>query len=264
MIGQAQGAWPRRARLLGLGLGSGLACALSGCGLMTPPPATPAPAALGVPTQLPLVFQAQDKAGWEPLLVPGKRHTQFRPTRHDGRNSIEARADGAASMLRQRVRIEAAQLGRLSFEWQVAGLIDGADMTVREREDSPARLVLAFDGDRSQFSARNAMLNELTRSLTGEDMPYAMLMYVWSNTLPVETVIVNPRTDRIRKIVVESGPGRLQQWLHYERDVRADYERAFGEVPGPLKGVAIMTDSDNTRGVAKAWYGEIRLTGAAP
>ena len=75
----------------------------------------------------------------------------------------------------------------------------------------------------------------------------------------MDTLIVNPRTDRIRKIVVESGPARLKQWLAYRRDVRADYERAFGEPPGGLQGIAIMTDSDNTRGFAQAWYGEIRL-----
>jgi hypothetical protein len=120
-------------------------------------------------------------------------------------------------------------------------------------------LILAFDGDRSQFSAKNAMLSELSRALTGEEMPYATLMYVWSNQLPVGTVIINPRTDRVRKIVVESGPQRLKQWLRYERQIRADFEKAFGEPPGPLIGLAIMTDTDNTQGQARAWYGDIRL-----
>ena len=55
---------------------------------------------------------------------------------------------------------------------------------MRERGDSPVRLILAFEGDRSRFSAKNAMLSELTRALTGEDMPYATLMYVWSNHHP--------------------------------------------------------------------------------
>lgn len=234
---------------------------LAGCsGLPTEPAQSPPQ----VPGRLPLVFQASDKAHWEPVRLPGKSRTTFRQTRHDGRTSLEAKAQSSASMLRQRVRVDAQQLGSLSFQWQVDRLIEGADMRMREREDSPARVVLAFDGDRSRFSARNAMLNELTRTLTGEDMPYAMLMYVWSNDLPVETVIVNPRTDRIRKIVVESGPARLKQWLHYKRDVRADFERAFGEAPETLQGVAIMTDSDNTQGFARAWYGEIRLDPKSP
>ena len=212
-----------------------------------------------VPSQLPLVFDAQDKMRWQPMQLPGKLRTAFRQTTHQQRDSVQADAVGSASMLRQKLRIAPEQLGALSFEWQVANLIEGADMTQRETEDSPVRVVLAFDGDRSRFSARNAMLSELARAITGEDMPYALLMYVWSNELPVGTVITNPRTDRIRKIVVESGPQRLRQWLRYERDIRTDFAQAFGEPPGPLQSIAIMTDTDNTQGRTQAWYGTIRL-----
>lgn len=221
---------------------------------------TPEQSALpAVPERLPLVFEASHKARWEPLLLPGKLRTAFSETWHDGRPSLLADAQASASMLRQRLQIAPGQIGRLRFDWQVARLIEGADMSQREREDAPARLVLAFDGDRSRFSARDALLSEFTRSLTGEDMPYAVLMYVWSNAQPVGTVIVNPRTERIRKIVVESGPARLNQWLHYERDVRADFERAFGEAPQTLQSIGVMTDADNTRGHARAWYGTIAL-----
>jgi hypothetical protein len=49
------------------------------------------------------------------------------------------------------------------------------------------------------------------------------------------------------------------QWLSYRRDIRADFEQAFGEPPGALLGLAIMTDTDNTRSTTRAWYGVIRL-----
>ena len=71
----------------------------------------------------------------------------------------------------------------------------------RDADDAPVRLVLAFEGDRSRFSAKNAMLSELARALTGEEMPYATLMYVWCNKRAPGTVVRNPRTDRIRKLV---------------------------------------------------------------
>ena len=71
---------------------------------------------------------------------------------------------------------------------------------------------------------------------------------------------INPRTDRIRKLVVESGPQRLSRWLDYERNVRADFEQAFGEPPGALVGIGIMTDTDNTQSQARAWYGPLNLT----
>jgi hypothetical protein len=84
-------------------------------------------------------------------------------------------------------------------------------------------------------------------------------MYVWCNDCPAESVIVNPRTDRIRKLAVESGADRVGQWLNYRRDIRADFKKTFGEEPGALLGLAIMTDTDNTRSTTRAWYGKIRL-----
>lgn len=166
-------------------------------------------------------------------------------------------------MLRQVMRVESAELADLRFSWKVPALIARADMALRDADDSPVRILLMFEGDRSKFSSKNAMLSELARALTGEELPYATLMYVWCNTRAPGTVIVNPRTDRIRKLVVESGTGNLQQWIDYKRDIRKDYETAFGEAPGALVGIGIMTDSDNTRTSAQAWYGPVTL-GIAP
>jgi hypothetical protein len=198
-----------------------------------------------------------DAVVWHHKPFPGKRPSEYRRVRHEGRDAVLVHAEGSVSMLRKSVHVAPAELGRLRFSWQVPSLIDAANLASREHDDSPVRVVLAFEGDRSVFSAKDAMLSELSTALTGEPMPYATLMYVWSNQSPSDAVIPNPRTDRIRKIVVESGTQRLGQWQTYERDVRADFERAFGEAPGNLVGIGIMTDSDNTKSVTRAWYGPV-------
>jgi hypothetical protein len=218
-----------------------------------------APPVVSWPSQGPLLFSPSDKAQWEAVVLPGKLPTAFKLDQRDQRLALQADAQSSASMLRQRLKVPADQLGRLQFQWQIEGLIAQADMAERDSEDAPVRLILAFEGDRSRFSAKNAMLSDLTQALTGEALPYATLMYVWCNHRPVGSVIVNPRTDRVRKLVVESGPLHVQQWRHYQRDVRADFEKAFGEAPGALVGMAIMTDTDNTRSHVRAWYGDIQL-----
>lgn len=205
------------------------------------------------------VLPAGDAAGWQHYALPGKTPTHFDYVRKDGRDALAVSASTSASMVRKKLRLEPDQLGQLSFSWKVPELIADADLASRDKDDSPVRIVLAFDGDRSRWSARNAMLSELAQTLTGEPMPYATLIYVWCNKRAPGTVINSPRTDRIRKLVVESGPQGTNQWREYERDVRADYERAFGEPPGALVGVAVMTDTDNTRSTARAWYGPVRL-----
>ncbi|MBI5276424.1 MAG: DUF3047 domain-containing protein [Burkholderiales bacterium] len=200
-----------------------------------------------------------DKARWAHYTLPGKRAAAWRPVRSDGREAVSVTADSAASMLRRTVRIEPQDMGAVRFSWKVPELMAQADLALREAADSPVRVILAFEGDRNRFSARDALTAELVRALTGEEMPYATLMYVWCNKREPGTVIRSPRTDRIRKVVLESGPARLDRWLDYERDIRADYERAFGEAPGALVGIAIMTDSDNTRSRTRALYGPISV-----
>lgn len=207
---------------------------------------------------------AGSAAVWQHYLFPGKRATQYRYQFVDGRHAVAAKAEASASMLRQRLRQAPSALGRINFSWKVPQLIPGADLTRRETHDSPVRLVLVFEGDRSTFSMKNSMLSELARTLTGEEMPYATLMYVWCNECRAGEVMINPRTDRIREMPLESGSAHLGQWRDYERDVRADYLKAFGEPAGALLGVGLMTDTDNTGENTTAWYGPVSLTAPVP
>lgn len=196
--------------------------------------------------------------GWKHQEFPGKRANRYRYVQLDGRPAMGVSAASSISMLRKVVHVAPADLSRVRFSWKVPKLIDEADLADRDRADSPVRIVLAFDGDRSKFSARDAMLSELAHALTGEPMPYATLMYVWDSHAAPGTVLTSKRTSRIRKLVMESGPQKLNQWLDYERDVRADFEKAFGEAPGALVSIGIMTDTDNTESSTTAWYGPVR------
>ena len=223
----------------------------------------PAVRQLGIDSDRPAVtntLSAPNTAVWRHFKFPGKQPTQYNYVRMDGKPTVMAVASSSASMLRHSVRVEPAFLQDIVFSWKIKQLIPGADLARRETHDSPVRLVLAFEGDKSEFSMKNAMLSELSLTLTGEAMPYATLTYVWCNACEKDTVYVNPRTDRIRDIVLEAGPEHVGQWLNYQRDIRADYLKAFGQAPGALTGVGLMTDTDNTRQSAVAWYGPISLT----
>lgn len=196
---------------------------------------------------------------WQPMYLPGKRFAGFERTDLQGRPSLSVKADRSVSILRQRFAPSLTDFGQLAFSWKVDALPEGADLSDTEHADAAVRILLAFDGDRSKWSPRNHRLSEMSRLLTGEELPYATLAYVWSNHGEPGSVIVNPRTDRIRKLVVESGAGQLGHWRDYRRDVRADFIKAFGEEPGPLVAVALMTDTDNTRSRLRAWYGPLTL-----
>ena len=238
-----------------------LCLSLVGCALPVSSPPTHSEVALqklavsllSTPATVPL---------WEQFLLVGKRNEPFEPTRSLGQDALGVQANNSVSILRQRFADGLPAVGRLAFSWKVDALPVESDLRDPQAEDAPVRIVLAFGGDRSLLSARTHRLSELSRLLTGEELPYATLVYVWSAREPLETVVHNPRTDRIRKLVVETGEKSLGQWLQYERDVRKDFIRAFGEDPGSLFAVALMTDTDNTSSQLQAWYGSLRLEAA--
>lgn len=202
-------------------------------------------------------------SAWQAFELPTKRPTRYVPGVVDGRPVIQADADSAVSLYRRRMRVAPVDLGRLTFSWMVPELISTADLSRPDAEDAPVRVVLGFDGDRSRLSYKNQILFDLMEAVTGEEPPYATLMYVWDNRAPLESIIIAGRTDRVRKIVVDTGPTQTSSWRLHERDIASDYRRAFGEAPGPLTSIALMTDSDNTRTKTRAYYGEVRLVGAS-
>jgi hypothetical protein len=203
-------------------------------------------------------WPAQDMAHWKLQTFPGKKPVEYKPAMHQGRSAVHAKADRAMSVLMQPLQPTVLPAsGVLEFSWWVPALNPLANLSDQNTDDSPVRLVLAFDGDKGRFTAKESLQDELLRVLTGQPKPYATLMYVWCTQCEPGTIITNARSSRIRKIAIQSGSQGLGQWQTHQRNVLADFEKAFGEPAGPLIGVGLMTDSDNTQSASEAWYGDI-------
>jgi hypothetical protein len=232
------------------------AAALAGCAATpTPPDEIRLPAvgkfSVGAPGEsLP--------SGWRVWQLSGlKRPTEYRLVDHEGRTVVFARSTASASGLVAPVSVDLNEYPYLHWHWKVPALIEGADNSRRQTEDSPVRIVVTFDGDKSKLSLEDRLFADQFRMFTKQEFPYAILMYIWENRAPVGTVIENLHTSRIRMIVAESGTDGLGRWRAQTRNVYDDYRRAFGEDPPRVRSVGIMTDSDNTGASAVAYYGDI-------
>ena len=201
--------------------------------------------------------------GWTPFsLGVSKRPTEYQLVDDQGRTVLRARADAAASALTYTVKFDIHAAPVVEWRWKIASLIEGADNSVSSKEDSPARVVFGFDGDRSRFSILERSSSSLARAVTGRELPFAQIIYIWSNRAPVGTVIANPHTRRVQRVVASSGAAGVGKWQTLSRNLLEDFRRAFGEAPGMLTDVGVFTDTDNTGGVAEAWYGDIRFQSA--
>ena len=172
---------------------------------------------------------------------------------------LHAAAEKAATGLRQRLDVDPQSMPRIAWQWRVLRQIEGADVTDRYADDAPARLLLFFDGDADRLPPRERMLRDVAKLLTGQPVPYATLMYVWDAKAEVGSVVTSAHTRQIRMVVAGSGSEQLGRWKHFERNYVDDYRRAFGQPPGRLIGVGVLTDTDNTGATIDAYYGDIVL-----
>ena len=251
--------WRRRQWLL-----AGGAALLGGCATA---PQEPGEDALGTSAWARATrLEGLSAAGpWVHYRYGNRRPTRYSATQRQGRPAVHAVSQAGNSTLRLPLQPHALQPGaRLRFSWWVPALMPEADMRRRDADDAVVRVILSFDGDHSGWTPRDHMLSEMVRLVTGEPLPDASLMYVWANREPVGTVIDNPHTRRIRKFVVQQGPAGLGRWVDHERDVWRDFEQAYGRPPGPLTGLGVMTDSNNTGADVQAWFGPLALRDGSP
>jgi hypothetical protein len=197
--------------------------------------------------------------GWEEVVLRRDLpHTDYRVVDLDGRRVMRAGGQGASG-LRCRLRADPRDVPWMRWSWRTREVPPGMCVQRSETDDSPARVVVAFHGDERELSLRDRAVFELVHLITGERLPYATLMYVWDAQLPVGTIVNYSRTSRIRYLVVESGPARAGRWLRYERNLVEDFRRVFGEEPGALDSVGLMTDGDDLKADVETWYGDIHL-----
>jgi hypothetical protein len=70
----------------------------------------------------------------------------------------------------------------------------------------------------------------------------------------------SPYSRHIKLMVLETGPAKESEWRTEERDIIADYIKAFGEPPNKdIGAVSFMTNAEHTGTSAEAMYDDIKL-----
>jgi len=140
---------------------------------------------------------------WSPFTVwPYSTHTEYALVESGPGVVLEGRADGSASGFYRRIRIDPARHPLIEWRWRVLQTPAEVDPRIPARNDSPARVIVAFHGDVTRLDIGERFTLRLYKALTGERMPYAIIMYTWSSDAPVGTITPNDQTGKIQPIVV--------------------------------------------------------------
>ncbi|RLA22225.1 MAG: hypothetical protein DRQ61_06865 [Gammaproteobacteria bacterium] len=178
-------------------------------------------------------FEKEELSGWEEESFAGE--TQYRLVDLNGEKVLKATSHAAASGLFKKVHIDLERTPYLNWSWRVEGLLSGLDERQKSGDDYPARIYVIVDG--GLFFWKTKALN-----------------YVWSSNQPKESRWPNAYSSNAQMIAVESGGEKLGRWVSEKRNIRDDLKNWFGETFRYIDAVAVMTDTDNSKGAAVAYY----------
>ncbi len=199
--------------------------------------------------------------GWEVLKFPNiDRMSEYQLVQESDEQVVMASTDASASGLIARIRVQPGDQLILRWRWKVSSVYEKGDARAKAGDDYPARIYVAFEFEADKAGFFERAKRKAVALVFGEELPGNALNYIWANKLEKGALVANPYTDTTMMLAVESGNEKAGQWVTAQRDIVADYRKAFGDEPPAIVGVAIMSDSDNTGESAKAWYGDVTLT----
>ena len=195
--------------------------------------------------------------GWKPLTFKKiEKHTTYELVKDGDSVVMKAISQASASGLTKEVKIDPKEYPIIRWRWKVENVLTHSDVRRKEGDDYPARLYITFEYDPDKVGFTKKLKYKAGRAIFG-DIPIGALNYIWETKTPIGTIVENAYTDFAQMIVVESGTTKVGMWVEEERNIYEDYKRAFGEEPPMINGVAIMSDTDNTKEQATAYYGDI-------
>jgi len=201
--------------------------------------------------------------GWKVVGLPQQKPplTRYRAERVDGRDAVRIEADGSYGNLTFELRGQPAPR-RLRWAWRMVEPNPQADLSRREGDDTAARVCLAFDLPLDRVPLLERPLMAMARARAGDALPSATLCWVWGRGEPPRSLLDNPYTRRVRYIVLRTQADAAGTWFDEERDVAADWARAFGResaaVP-PLVAAIVAADADNTAARSIAHVTDLRF-----
>lgn len=182
------------------------------------------------PFELPRGWKSR---GWkdvseEPYEVLAESGNQFLRAEDRGENVVLYRA----------VRWNSVTYPYLSWRWRIRSLPDGGDARVEEKADNAAAIYLSY--------RRKLGLLPVT------------VKFVWSERLPKGSAFRRPGIGMPWTVVAGRGEPDRARWHRVVVHISDVYQNTFGGDPGerPL-GIGLLSDANNTGGLASADYDDI-------
>ena len=157
---------------------------------------------------------------------------------NDNGNFLKAVADNAASGLGKEVKIDLNKTPFINITWKIEKDLPGIKENTKKGHDFAARV----------FAVKKTGATPLSNRA---------INYVFSSNSEVGFNAPSPYTKKSIDNVLASTKNNLNKWITVKANVKEDFKRFHNLNVDELDGLAIMSDTDNSKMKAIAYYQNI-------
>ena len=187
------------------------------------------------------VFEFTDKELSE-LTVRKVRGADNKTTYSVGSNEngnyLKAIADNAASGLGKEIKIDLNKTPFINITWKIEKDIPGIDETAKKGHDFAARVFVIKKTGATALSNR-------------------AVNYVFSSNQEVGSNSPSPYTKKSIDNVLATTKTNLNEWVTVKANVKEDFKKFHNLDVNELDGIAIMSDTDNSKQKSITYYQNI-------
>ena len=187
------------------------------------------------------VFEFTDKELSE-LTVRKVRGADNKTTYSVGSNEngnyLKAIADNAASGLGKEIKIDLNKTPFINITWKIEKDIPGIDETAKKGHDFAARVFVIKKTGATALSNR-------------------AINYVFSSNQDVGSNSPSPYTKKSVDNVLATTKTNLNEWVTVKANVKDDFKKFHNIDVNELDGIAIMSDTDNSKQKSITYYQNI-------
>ncbi len=167
-----------------------------------------------------------------------KGQTTYTLGSNDNGNYLKAEAEGKASGLGKEIKINLLKTPFINITWRVEKDLSGITENSKNGHDYAARVFVIRKTGATALSNR-------------------AINYVFSSNNLIDENWPSPYTKKSVDYVLSTTKEHLNQWITVKANVREHFKKLFNLDIKELTGVAIMTDTDNSKLKAVSYYQNI-------
>ena len=167
--------------------------------------------------------------------------TNYSVGSNENGNFLKAIADNAGSGLGKEIKIDLNKTPFINITWKIEKDLKGVKETTKKGHDFAARVFVIKKTGATPLSNR-------------------AINYVFSSNSNVGFNSPSPYTKKSIDKVLASTKKNLNEWITVKSNVKDDFKKFHDLDVNQLDGLAIMTDTDNSKMKAIAYYQNIYFT----